>query len=188
MAANGNRHNQARPRRTVGLALAILVSIMWFSVFPLLQTGIILVLDWRLRQSELALGSAGDLPSFAVGGDFRGVSDAALWFQTLSALVFLVIGVIAWRGRPKSIRWVMMAAVILLTLVTVLTTVEALGRDASLEGGIDSGASVAAALLNARLVVGVLIPLYTLWYMNRAPARAFYRGYYLPVPEGEADC
>jgi hypothetical protein len=37
-------------------------------------------------------------------------------------------------------------------------------------------------LRDSYFVLGGGVMLYTLWYMNRGPARAFYRGYYLPAP------
>jgi hypothetical protein len=175
-----------RPERTLGLSLAILVSIMWFSLLPMMQAAAILLVEWRLREAERGLSLGDDLPAFAYGGEFRGVSDAVLWFQAVTGAVFLVIGVAAWRGRPRSIRWIMAAAVIFLTAVTLATTAAALNQPTTIYEGIDSGASISTSLLNARLILTVLIPLYVLWYMNRAPARAFYRGYYLSETSNSA--
>ncbi len=175
-----SKHTGQRPPRTLGLSLAILVSIMWFSILPIMQAGAILLLERRLREAEQGLSLGNDLPAFAYGGEFRGVSDAVLWFQAATGCVFLVIGAAAWRGRPRSIRWIMAFAVVTLTAVTLVTTAAALNQPSTIYEGIDSGASIATAFLNIRLILTVLIPLYVLWYMNRAPARAFYRGYYLP--------
>jgi hypothetical protein len=168
-----SKNREQRPARTLGLSLAILVSIMWFSVLPMMQAGAILLVEWRLREAEQGLSLGDDLPAFAYGGEFRGVSDAVLWFQAVTGGVFLVIGAAAWRGRPSSIRRIMAAAVVILTAVT-------LNQPATIYEGIDSGGSLSTSLLNVRLIMTVIIPLYVLWYMNRAPARAFYRGYYLP--------
>jgi hypothetical protein len=175
-----SKNREQRPARTLGLSLAILVSIMWFSVLPMMQAGAILLVEWRLREAEQGLSLGDDLPAFAYGGEFRGVSDAVLWFQAVTGGVFLVIGAAAWRGRPSSIRRIMAAAVVILTAVTLVTTAAALNQPATIYEGIDSGGSLSTSLLNVRLIMTVLIPLYVLWYMNRAPARAFYRGYYLP--------
>jgi hypothetical protein len=41
------------------------------------------------------------------------------------------------------------------------------------------------SLLASRALLTLLVPLYVLWYMNRAPARAFYRGCYLAEPDGQ---
>lgn len=168
-----------RPSRTLGLSLAILVSIMWFSLLPLMQAGAIILVEWRLREAEQGLSLGDELPAFAYGGEFTGVSDTVLWFQAVTGCVFLVIGVGAWRGRPRSIRWIMAASVVILTAITLVTTAAALNQPPSIYEGVDSGGSLATSLLNTRLILTVLIPLYVLWYMNRAPARAFYRGYYL---------
>jgi hypothetical protein len=32
--------------------------------------------------------------------------------------------------------------------------------------------------------MSALVSFYVVWYLNRGPARAFYRGYYLPDPSG----
>jgi len=165
--------------RPFGVSLAIIVSVMLFSILPLLQTGVILLLDWRLRQAELGLNAD---EAFAVGGDFRGVSDGAVIFQAVSGVVFFVLAVLAWRGRPRWGRGALMAAVILLTIVTMINTASGLNTQSSTNTGIDSGAGLVQQLLCGRLVFTILIPLYVLWYMNRAPARAFYRGESLSSP------
>jgi hypothetical protein len=180
MRATELKNRNLRPTRTLGLSLAILVSVMWFSLLPMMQAAAIFLVEWRLREAEQGLALDDDLPAFAYGGEFRGVSEAVLWFQILSGSVFLVIAAAAWRGRPRSIRWIMIAAVLTLTAITLIATAAAISQRPTIYGGIDSGASVSTAFLNARLILTVLIPLYVLWYMNRAPARAFYRGYYLP--------
>jgi hypothetical protein len=48
------------------------------------------------------------------------------------------------------------------------------------QAGLTSGDAFFSALDTGRIVIGVLVFLYVYWYMNRAPARAYYRGYYLP--------
>jgi hypothetical protein len=180
MCAETLKDASQRPTRTLGLSLAILVSVMWFSLLPIMQAAAVFLVEWRLREAEQGLMLSEDLPAFAYGGEFRGVSEAVLWFQILSGSVFLVIAAAAWRGRPRSIRWIMIAAVLTLTAITLIATAAALAQRPTIYEGMDSGASVSEAFLNARLILTVLIPLYVLWYMNRAPARAFYRGYYLP--------
>jgi hypothetical protein len=151
--------------------LAIIVSVLLFSVLPLLQTGIILALDWRLRQAQVDLN--GEQAIF--GGDFRGVSDLTLIFQGVSGMVFLIIAVLAWRGRPTWGRVALIAAVIGLTAVTAFNTINGLTAQPDAGAGIDSGAGLVQQLLCGRLAFTFVIPLYVLWYMNRAPARAFYR-------------
>lgn len=173
-----------KPGRTFGLSLAIIASVLLFTVMPLMQVSMVLLVQYRLSQQMPSLPLGGEeVEPIAVGGDFTGVDDGTLVLQTLVGLAFLAIAVFAWRGRPQWIRFVMVAAVCGLTLFTLLASVLPLVSQPDLQGGIDSGAAIARSLLASRTLLSVLIPLYVLWYMNRAPARAFYRGYYLTEPE-----
>jgi hypothetical protein len=168
-----------RPPRTFGLSLAILVSVLLYSVLPLMQGGAVLLLEWRLRQAEAELETGGTpMDAFDVGGDFTGLPDALVAFQIVSGVFFLLIAFLAWRGRPRRIRWVMLAAVVALTVINIASSLSALNAQIDLNAGLDSGADAAASLVITRLLFTILVPLYVIWYMNRAPARAFYRGSY----------
>jgi hypothetical protein len=80
----------------------------------------------------------------------------------------------------------MWVAVVILTLVTAALSIAPLLAQPNLSQGIDSGAAIAQTLLSGRLIFSLLLALYVVWYMNRGPARAYYRGYYLTDPnEGE---
>lgn len=173
-----------KPGRTFGLSLAILASVMLFSLLPLMQVSMVLIVQYRITQMVAdPLPDAQDVQPIAVGGDFTGVSDATLFLQTLLGVAFLLVAVFAWMGHPSFIRYVMIAAVCGLTLMTLITSVLPLVSQPTLQAGLDSGAEIARSLLAGRILLAILVPLYVLWYMNRAPARAFYRGYYLAVPE-----
>jgi uncharacterized membrane protein (UPF0136 family) len=147
-----------------------------FSVLPLLQVGILLLLRERLRAVEF-LEEGG-----AVGSYLTGISDTRLFLQVVLGLAFFVIAVAAWRGRPRAIRLVMVAAVLLLTVVTVALDLSAVSQPTAAAEGFDSGAGLADTLLSARSALSILVGLYVVWYVNRGPARAFYRGYYLEEP------
>lgn len=176
-----------RPPRTVGLSLAIAAAVILFTILPLLQASMVVVVQLRLNQAAAALQNRPDgTAPIAVGGDFLGVSSQALLVQVTGGLLFLIIAIFAWRGRPPVVRWVLMGAVLLLLAMTLVITWLPTLAAPNLAQGIDSAREVTQALNCARLPLTLLIPLYTLWYMNRGPARAFYRGYYLtppPVPE-----
>jgi hypothetical protein len=166
-----------KPGRTIGLALAIIISVMLFSLLPLAQVAVFLLLRERSRQIEF-LSEGG-----AVGGNISAnLSDWTLIFQVILGLIFLVIAVLAWRGKPASIRFIFVAAVAVLTILTIAMTLVSINTSQTLQGGLDSSAPLANSLLRARLVVSALVSLYVIWYVNRGPARAFYRGYYLPEP------
>ena len=102
--------SSARPPRTVGLSLAILASGMLFSVLPLLQMMLLLLLRYRFSRIDLAApGQADGVAPLAVGGDFIGIDSSIVTLQTLMGIVFLGIAVLAWRGRPAWIRFAMLA-------------------------------------------------------------------------------
>lgn len=165
-----------RPGRTLGLSLAIIVSTALFSLLPLAQVAVFLLLRERSRQIEYLISGG------AVGGDLGGVADSTLIIQVILGGIFLVVAALAWRGKPATIRFVFVAAVAGLTLINVALTLVSLNTAQTLQTGLDSSASLTASLLRARLVISVLVSLYVIWYVNRGPARAFYRGYYLPEP------
>ena len=172
-----------KPARTFGLSLAILASAMLFSILPLMQVALVVAVRYRVQQVEMPLpDQSGSVTPMAVGGDFTGVDDTALDVQAIMGAVFLVIAFFAWRGRPRWIRLATLAAVLALTVVTIGFSLAPLLATPSLSQGIDSAASITRTLLSGRLVLSMLVAFYVVWYMNRGPARAFYRGYYLTDP------
>ena len=98
-----------RPGRPLGVSLAILASVVLFSVFPLILVAMVLLVQEHFQNADFSLGS---FEPIAVGGDFLGVSTENLAIQTILSLGFLVIALFAWRGRPASIRFVMLGAVL----------------------------------------------------------------------------
>ena len=179
-----------KPGRTFGLSLAIAASVMLFTLLPLMQVAMVLIVQFRLQSSQptLPLNEEGVAP-IAMGGNYTGLPDVALFLQTLLGLAFLIIAIFAWRGHPKSIRKIMLGSVCALTLFTLVVSVLPLVIQPTLETGFDSGNSLSRSLSATRFVLSVLIPLYVVWYMSRGPARAFYRGYYLtePVPKAATE-
>lgn len=176
-----------KPPRTLGISLAILASVMLFTILPLLQVAILLALRARLGEMSLALPNGGESGApFAVGSEYEGIADASLWIQVVFGVVFLGIAALAWRGRPARIRFALVGAVILLTAFTIVTSAAPLMTSPDPSAGLDSGAALRDVLLSGRLIMSVLVAFYVVWYLNRAPARAFYRGYYLAAPEPAA--
>ncbi len=177
-----------RPVRTFGLSLAILASVMLFSLLPLLQVAMVMLVRARVQSMSLDIPGEADavLPMLS-GGSFTGVADANLVAQVVLGVAFLVIAVWAWRGRPGWIRFVMLGAVLILTAITIVLSVTPLLANPDLAAGIDSGGAIMRVLLSGRLLMSVLVAFYVVWYMNRGPARAFYRGYYLSDPDKAAE-
>ncbi len=172
------RADNLRPPRTFGLSIAIISSVILFTVMPLAQVIWLGLLRWRLRDLDYGSG----LPPFAVGGDYGDIGGGQLIIRVAFGLLFLMIAAFAWTGRPRGIRWIMLAAVLIMTAFTIIVTLVPLFQAQTLAQGIDSGDTFRHVILGAQLFLSVLIPLYVVWYINRGPARAFYRGYYLTRP------
>lgn len=159
---------------------------MLFTVLPLLQMALLLAIRSKFASVDLAVPGQPDSTSpFAVGGSLSGGDSTSLIAQAVLGLVFLVITIFAWRGRPSWIRFAMLGAVIVLTLVTMVLSAAPLLTRADFSQGIDSGAGLVRTLLSGRLLMSILVAFYVVWYMNRGPARAFYRGYYLSAANGD---
>jgi len=183
-----------KPGRPFGVTLAIFVSVIIYSVIPLLQIGMILLVEQHFRNlnsTPLLLPDGSTTEQGVVGGDFRGdLATNQIILQGVLALAFLVVAYFAWRGRPKQMRFIFIGSVLLLTALTLgLTVIPTLLEGTSGSGlslSFDSGGTLDALsipLLCLQFVSSVLVPLYVIWYLNRAPARAFYRGYYLEESE-----
>ena len=173
-----------RPPRPFGVTLAILASLILFTVFPLIQVGMLALV--QLHFSRVQFEEAELQPVF-MGADILGVPEWRIILQAVIAIVFLVIAFFAWRGRPAVMRYVLIASCILLTLYSVVSAVIVQAGQYNQELGASSIDSVLVSVALGQFGLGILVTLYVIWYLNRGPARAFYRGYYLPMPEGSTE-
>lgn len=168
-----------RPPRPFGVTLAVIASLILFTCFPLMEVG--MLISVRLHFANLKFADDGTQP-FAIGADFLGIPDSKIILQTVIAIVFLIIAFFAWRGRPKVMRYVLMITCALLTLFNILNIVAGQLSQQNLDAGVSSLDSILNSLSLGQFAVGILVTFYVVWYLNRGPARAFYRGYYLPMP------
>lgn len=179
--------SRSRPPRTLGLVLAIATSVTMFSLIPLMQVAMVVAIQARVGAVIATLpetgDDGGDLQAFASGGSFEGAEPLRLAAQTLLAVTFLAIAILAWRGRMRRIRLIYSSAVTLYSALTVALALGAVLTPADPRQGVDSGTEIARSLLVVQVLTTLLVMLYVLWYVNRAPARAFFRGYYLPTKE-----
>ncbi len=156
----------APTRRPPGLTLALLATAALYGVLPLLEAYFLYRLDATAEEA------------FLLGGV---TITAWTWIQAGYGALILVVCALAWWGRPPQIRFVLSALLLLLTAVTLYRVVETWTTPQDLI----FGGQVQAALrgfLRCQLPALVLVPLYVLWYLNRAPARAFYRRVPLSAP------
>lgn len=81
------------------------------------------------------------------------------WISIALGVVLLLIMIPTLRGRPAWIKWLFIG---IIWVSTILRIIESFMRQEVTIGA---------------LVVLILIPVYITWYLNRAPARAFYAGH-----------
>jgi hypothetical protein len=176
-----------RPPRTFGLIVAIVTSAIMFSFIPLIQVGMVMAIQARVGAVVATIpapsGDDGTMEAFASGANFQGAEPARLAVQTILALTFLVIAALAWRGRMPRIRLIFSVSIVLYSTLTISLALQAALSPVDISQGIDSGTEIGHTLALLQAVTTALIMLYVLWYVNRAPARAFFRGYYLPTKE-----
>ncbi len=168
-----------RPPRPFGVTLAVLASLILFTCFPLIEVA--MLISVRLHFANLKFADDGTQP-FAMGADFLGIPDSKIILQAVIAILFLIIAFFAWRGRPTYMRYVLMVTCALLTFFNILNIVAGQLSQQNLEAGVSSLDSILNSLSLGQFAIGILVTLYVVWYLNRGPARAFYRGYYLPMP------
>lgn len=113
------------------------------------------------------------------GGSSPFVSLEQILIDGGGAVVFLAICVVVWRGGKWWMRALFSGAVVTFAVITLFASLRVLLTPTSLENGLSSGDSILNALCSGGLIITILVPLYVLWYVNRAPARAFFRGYYI---------
>ncbi len=152
-------HPHARPPRPLGLTVALVATAILYGVLPLLEVYFL----WRLNMAASE--------AYILGGVDITVWN---WIEGGLGVVMLAVCVLAWWGRPARIRWVLMALLVVITVTNLYRIGEA--WRSSINPIFDGQAQeVLRNFLRCQFPALVVVPLYVLWYINRAPARAFYR-------------
>lgn len=149
----------ARVRRPPGLVLALLATAALYGVLPLLEVYFLHRLDATAEEA------------FLLGGV---TVNAWTWVQGAVGVLVLVVCGLAWWGRPAQIRFVLTGLLLVLTAITLYRIGEAWAspQDPIFGGQVQTALR---SFLRCQLPAMVLVPLYVVWYLNRAPARAFFR-------------
>ncbi len=148
-----------RRYRPLGLTIALLATVGLYGLWPMLPTLLLLWVDARGHQN--------------VGGE---IINTLGWVNTAFGFITVVACVMAWVGRPRWSRWLVIALVLVATVFRLVQTVQSLTTSSCGIGQVCG--SLQALERPYGLCQGlmlILVPLYIVWYMNRAPARAFYR-------------
>lgn len=174
-----------KPGRPLGLTLAILLSVLLYAFMPLLLLGYRLLVQDRLSRVDTPVVFEGEeYRALASGGSFE-ITPNEIAVQTIAILIFLIAAYLAWRGGRTWVRTLFTSTVLLYGGLTAIFTLRDLLIPKTIDQGMTSLDTLIAQGLCSVLVTTVLVPLYVLWIINRAPSRAFYRGTY-PQPEAEA--
>lgn len=165
---------QQKPKRPFGLSLAIIASILLFTILPLLEIVFILSVN-----DMMAFDTVG-----RSGMDVVGIESyqQQMILQGLFALGFLIIGILSWIGRPSKMRYLLSASILGISLLTIFQQI--LPRLNSIGTSLDASREVNQPIITFHLILTILITIYSVWYINRWASRAFYRGYYL---QGDID-
>lgn len=172
--------SEVRPGRPFGVTLAILLSALFFSILPMAFVGMRVAIESYVSQQRVLVLPNGDIVTDEglSGAESETVFESEeLALQAAISGGFLLIAFLAWRGRPRQMRFVLMAAVLGLAGLFLWQALEQFNAQERSGGSLDS---LLRFLSQGSVLLYVLIPLYVVWYLNRGPARAFYRGYYLP--------
>jgi hypothetical protein len=146
--------------RPLGLLIAILATGVIYGIGPLIQPLMVFVINLRG-------GKVGD-----VNIDLLHTMD---WLNAAIGLIVIAVCIMAWRGRPAWSRWVLITIVWIATLAQAISLLFPPVDDAAGNAIVGSNLSgVTQPLMACQLILYILIPLYITWYLNRAPARAFY--------------
>jgi len=146
-------------RRPLGLTIAILATAALYGIVPLLEV-------YFLRRVNMAAGDA-----FLLGGvDIS----AWTWLEAAFGGIVLVTCMLTWWGHPRQIRYVLIVLLLVLSGLNLYRIIEAWTSSIDpLYGG--QAQSALRGFLRCQLPLMIVVPLYVLWYINRAPARAFFK-------------
>jgi hypothetical protein len=149
----------ARVRRPLGLSLAILLTAVLYGLMPLFEIYFLKRLDATANEAYI-LGGV-DISTWT-------------WVQGGIGVFVLIVCGLAWWGRPSQIRFLLVGVLLLMTVINLYRIGEAwTSRVDPIYGGLAQSAM--RNLLRCQFPAMLLAPPYVIWYINRAPARAFYR-------------
>jgi hypothetical protein len=169
-----------RPGRPLGLTLAILATALIYSIFPLIELGFSLLIMNHFNNIEWTMPWEGGSDVIFSGANVAVVQVADVARVAVLGIGFLVIAVLAWRGKPAWSRYALFFGTLLLNGLALVSLLIARFTPSDPAQGFTSADGFAQSAQVTYVVVSSLVTMYLVWYMNRAPARAFYRGYYLP--------
>ena len=159
-----------KPSRPFGVTLALITCFVMFVVLPVIEVAFVMGVDNMMTFDEVGRSGLNVIGIEQFGSQ--------MILQSASALGFCILIVMAWLGRPANIRLIFSAAVASLGILTIVSQI--IPRLMTSSTVLDSTRDFNQSVLIFYLIMTIFITLYSVWYLNRWAARAFYRGYYLP--------
>jgi len=151
----------ARRYRPLGVSIAILATAALYCILPIFPALLLVIVILRRP------GDISDLAGQFLGGPLG-------WISALLGIITLVVCVFAWLGRPARSRWTLIGLVWLSTALRLIQTAQALSAYNGIGTVGGNADAITRSIALCQLPMLILVPLYITWYMNRAPARAFY--------------
>ncbi|MCS6872061.1 MAG: hypothetical protein NZ571_11450 [Anaerolineae bacterium] len=146
-----------RRYRPLGLMIAIAATAVGYGLLPMFP---LILTMWTSLTRRLE------------GIDFIGGSIG--WLGVSLGAITLIASVAAWIGKPRGVRLFLIGMVWIQVVFNVARLIASLSSAPTLSEIGGTFTSPTAALL-CQVPLLSLVPLYVTWYMNRAPARQFYR-------------
>ncbi len=155
-----NLPRSERVYRPPGLSIAIIATAVIYGLLPLAN----IYFKWRVQTVDDSnlIGSGIDITTWDWLGGAFGVG-------------LLLLCIPAWRGRPGRIRFVFMGALLLVVGVHLFRIIEVWTDDVNPIFDGQAGQTIHDFLM-CQVPMLIIVPLYVIWYFNRAPARAYYQG------------
>lgn len=163
-------NNPSKPSRPFGVTLALITCFVMFVAVPLIEVAFVLSVDNMMTFDEVGRSGLNIIGMEQMGSQ--------MIFQSALAFGFCILIVMAWIGRPSHIRIIFSTAVASAGILTIVMQI--IPRLMASSTVMDSTRDVNQSVLIFYLMTTIFITLYSVWYLNRWAARAFYRGYYLP--------
>jgi hypothetical protein len=166
-----------KPKRPFGVTLAILMCILLFAILPSLTVFLHVTIQQHVQSNNtFILPDGTEINAVSGGDDDLKIDRTTLYQQTAISVVVIILAIFAWRGKPSWIRFVFIGIVFIISAILIYQNF-LLFESNPLEGG--TGQTWIEFLSNSNILFLICLPIYVIWYFNRAPSRAFYRGYYL---------
>lgn len=168
-----------KPGRTLGIILSLASGCLFFTAIPLLQVGFTLYIRGTSAADGITVGGNID----PIGGPFgsAGINDVDLAIRIIPAVLYLLVVILAWRGGLPPTRHLLVGSTIVMFGWQCLLAY--LRVRSFRQAGIFASTLYEDRVQTTYLVMAGITVLYTTWYLNRAPARAFFRGYFADPAE-----